>query len=184
MSNDCGSRANIFLEVQSKSDNVLNDLKPLMIATKTGNRLVYSYGCNISGLMCMLACACMYACMWVWVWVCFSGSRTVSMERLSSTAGLKLTHHLLLHYWKVWHISAKSEINSMYIVCIIIIVVCPFSNGPAWFPCWSTVFRCWSEVWQLSCWPVSHPEKEHPPQVPERWAAVHSGHCCIRDGHR
>ena len=34
----CGCRANLFLEVQSKSDKVLDDLKSLMIATKTENR--------------------------------------------------------------------------------------------------------------------------------------------------
>ena len=34
----CCCRANLFLEVRSKSDNVLDDLKPLMIATKTENR--------------------------------------------------------------------------------------------------------------------------------------------------
>ena len=33
-----GCRANLYLEVQSKSDSVLTDLKPLMVATKTGQR--------------------------------------------------------------------------------------------------------------------------------------------------
>jgi Werner syndrome ATP-dependent helicase len=36
-------RANLFLEVQSKSDKVLDDLKSLMIATKTENRVTYSF---------------------------------------------------------------------------------------------------------------------------------------------
>jgi Werner syndrome ATP-dependent helicase len=36
-------RANLYLEVRSKSDDVLTDLKPLMAATKAGKRVTYSF---------------------------------------------------------------------------------------------------------------------------------------------
>ena len=35
-----GCRPNLYLEVKVRSNNALNDIKPLMIATKKGNRYI------------------------------------------------------------------------------------------------------------------------------------------------